>query len=286
MQKDKRDQKDMIFMQVGDFVAGFGGNELEHTDDLTGRTLDIHFDTGCTVRYRFMPDRRLEWRVLAGSGFDQKAAKQGLESYRATCLRDGYFLVDFISSHQPAQTVSLLVDLIQNIATMVEATMPTREETLKPLFQRVLDKELLTPVRATIAHGALDCRFGEDTPIHEPTEDLIGKRVRYQYGKKDAYEHIYLSSRLYTWNCIQGPEAGLADTDYCRYYRVADDFYLFVWLEKIIPTVGLVLIDFHQKKTSGKIFGYQDGDFGATCNTPVGAYLSIQNQTRYDHVGN
>ena len=271
-------------MQVGDFVQNFGGNELAHTEDLAGRSIDIHFNNGWVVRYSFQPGRQLEWQMLQGVDPDPAAPERDVESYRVTCLRDGYYLVDFIKRYKPTQTVTLVLDLAQNIATVVLATMPTRGETFKPLFQRVLDRELLTPMRALIAHGSIDQPFTSQTAQHEPTEDLVGKRVHYQYGPKDSYEHIYLSREFYTWNCIQGPEVGLSDTDYCYYYKVAEQLYLFVWLEKVIPTIGLVLIDFKREKTSGKIFGYQGDDFGATCNTPVGAYLTLKNETRYDDV--
>ena len=144
--------------------------------------------------------------------------------------------------------MSLLIDLVQNIATVVLATMPTREETLKPLFQRVVDRELLTPMRTKIIHGAIDHPFTDQTPRHEPTSELVGKRVHYRYGPKDAYEHIYLSREFYTWNCIQGPEAGLSDTDYCHILKMAHELYLFVWLEKVIPTIGVIMIDFTRGK--------------------------------------
>lgn len=278
------DQKHTEFMQVGDFVANFGGNELAHTNGLVGRSFDIHFDNGWVVHYSFLPALQMEWQILQGNDPDPAAPLKDMESYRATCLRDGYYLVDFIKRYKPTQTVTLLIDLIQNIATVVLATMPTREATFKPLFQRVLDQELLTPMRAIIHHGTIDRPFSDQIPHHQLTDELVGKRVHYQYGPKDSYEHIYLSREFYTWNCIQGPETGLSDTDYCHYYKVANDLYLFVWVEKVIPTIGLVLIDFKWGKTSGKIFGYQGGDFGETCNTPVGAYLTLKNETRYDNV--
>lgn len=270
------------FIQVGDFVANFGGNELEHADDLVGRSFDIHFDNDWVVRHSFKPGRQMEWQMIQGSDPDSAAPDRDIESYRATCLRGGYYLVDFVKRYKPTQTVSLVIDMVRNIATAVVATMPTREETLKPLFQRVTDREILTPMRAIITHGVIDLPFTGHTPRHMPTGDLVGKRVHYQYGPRDAYEHIYLSREFYCWNCIQGPEASLSDTDYCRYYKVADQLYLFVWLEKVIPTLGVILIDFTRSKTSGKIFGYKGSNFGETCNTPVGAYLTLKNETRYD----
>jgi hypothetical protein len=269
------------WLQVGEFVANFGGNELSHTDDLMGKTLDIHFDNGWVIRHSFKPGRKMEWQMLQGTDPDRGAPSKDCENYRATCLREGYFLVDFIERYRPTQSVSLLLDLVRNTATAVLGTLPTREETFKPLFQRVLDREELTPMRAKVAHGAIDRPFTDGTPKLETTDELVGKRIHYQYGPKDSYEHIYLNRERYTWNCIQGPEAGLADTDRCYTYKIADEFYLFFWLEKIIPTLGLVMIDLKRRKTSGKIFGYEGNDFGKTSNTPVGAFPNVKNETLY-----
>ena len=61
--------------------------------------------------------------------------------------------------------------------------------------------------------------------------------------------------------------------------QVADDLTLFVWREKIIPTLGVILIDLQQMRTDGKILGYQGSDFAALSNFPVGASAQILNVT-------
>jgi hypothetical protein len=78
---------------------------------------------------------------------------------------------------------------------------------------------------------------------------------------------------FYAWHCIRGVEAGLADVDRCETYRIANGLYLFMWREKIIPTFGLVLIDFEQGRTDGKIMGHRDGGFAEIANFPVGARI-------------
>ncbi|MFB4109944.1 MoaF C-terminal domain-containing protein, partial [Klebsiella pneumoniae] len=55
----------------------------------------------------------------------------------------------------------------------------------------------------------------------------------------------------------------------------------FVWREKIIPTLGVILIDLQLMRTDGKIMGYQGSDFGALSNFPVGASAKILNVTRH-----
>ncbi len=39
--------------------------------------------------------------------------------------------------------------------------------------------------------------------------------------------------------------------------------YLFIWREKIVPTLGVVLVDLERLKTTGQILGYRGFDFGA-----------------------
>jgi len=69
--------------------------------------------------------------------------------------------------------------------------------------------------------------------------------------------------------------------DRCHYIAIAKDLYLFVWREKIIPTLGVVMIDLERKKTDGKIFGYQGNQFDALSNFPVGALAQVLNVTRH-----
>jgi hypothetical protein len=52
-------------------------------------------------------------------------------------------------------------------------------------------------------------------------------------------------------------------------------FYLFVWRDKIIPALGVELIDLRNLRTTGKIFGYQGDDFGRLSNFPVCASARI-----------
>lgn len=274
-------RKHTEFVQVGEFVADFGGNELQHTEDLAGTTLDLHLENGWVIRHEFGPGQVLIREMVEGEDPDPTAPVRATESYRATSLREGFYLVDFVKSYKPTQSISLVLDFKRSICLAVIADLPSREQTFKSLFQRVLEREILTPMHLTVIHGAIGQPFGVQTPRHQRTEEMIGKRILHRYGPKDAYEHIYLNPEFYTWHCIQGPEVGLADTDQANYFNLDDGLYLFVWLEKVIPTEGLIMIDLKRLKTSGKIFGYEGDDFGKTSNTPVGAVLTVMNETSY-----
>lgn len=221
--------------------------------------MTLHFEDGSAVDYQFR------------SATELVRAHDSVETYRATEIRPGILFVDSIVSDRRASTITLVLDLGAGICTAMQSELPTEAEARVPLIERVVRGEELTGVKARFLSGAIDVPFGHATARHGDTRDLIGKRIEYTYSRSERYEHVYLNEQFYTWHCLAGSERGLADTDRCRYLRVAHRLYLFVWREKIVPTLGAVLVDLEQMRTTGKIFGYRGFDFGAVMNFPVGA---------------
>jgi hypothetical protein len=115
--------------------------------------------------------------------------------------------------------------------------------------------------------------------MHSITDELVGFRNRYGYSANEVYEHVYTNSNFYSWQCLKGVEKGLADTDRCHYYRIAEKLYFFVWREKIVPTLGVLMIDLNAMRTDGKILGYVDSSFTQLSNFAVGANAEIMNFT-------
>lgn len=252
------------WIQVGELAAGFGGYEVPPTGKLRGRSLRLLGEAGTPTIYEFDGDGTVAWHA---------AASRGKGAYRASELRPDVFFVDFLDADQPRCSHTLVIDLPAQAATRVSCTLPLQSETRRPLIERIASGLDLTPVSVTIDHPAIDRPYDAE-PAHRESGDLIGKRVRYDYGPSDAYEHVYLNPRFFTWHCLAGSEAGLADTDRCHHYRIADSLYLFIWREKIVPTLGIVMIDLERRKTTGKLFGYRSDDFGAVTNLPVGARVT------------
>lgn len=221
--------------------------------------MTLHFEDGSTVAYHF----RSEAQLVRGRSRE--------ETYRASEIRPGIFFVDFIAVDRRASTISLVLDPERGICTAIEARLPTEAEAEVPLTERIRQGAELTGVKAKFLRGAIDVPFKRVTGRHAETGELIGKRIEYTYSRAERYEHLYLNEQFYTWHCLAGAEQGLADTDRCHYLRIADRLYLFVWREKIVPTLGAVIVDLERMKTTGKIFGYRGYDFGAVTNFPVGA---------------
>lgn len=254
---------DARWIAVGDLGEAFVSDGDTHTlppsQRLTGKRMTLRFEDGRAVDYHF----RSATRLVRGRGSE--------EAYRASEIRPGIFFVDFIAAGRRASTISLVLEPERGLCTAIEAQLPTEAEAAVPLTERIRQGAELTGVKAKFLSGAIDASFESVTDRHAETRELIGKRIEYTYSRSERYEHVYLNERFYTWHCLEGAEQGLADTDRCHYFRIADRLYLFVWREKIVPTLGAVIVDLEQMRTTGKIFGYRGYDFGAVTNFPVGA---------------
>jgi hypothetical protein len=91
-----------------------------------------------------------------------------------------------------------------------------------------------------------------------PSTALIGRRVLWVYSREHAYEHVYLSPHWYTWQCLAGPERGLADTDENTVYQLRPGIHVFTWREKVIPCASVTVADHRNARalrSHGVLFG-------------------------------
>lgn len=245
------------------------------TSDLVGRSLTLQTEEGHVLPYSFSSESSL----TRGPALAQESAGGPSLPYFAARLRDGIYFVDHLHEEQQATSVTLLLDLARGIATVLTAVLPEESEARQPLLDRIDQGKELTAVSTRFVSAAIDRPFDPEVSRHQPTPALIGRRVEYTYSPHERYEHIYLNERFYTWHCLQGSEKGLADTDRCHYYELGEDLYLFVWREKIVPTLGVVAVDFARMRTTGKIFGFAGEEPGQVVNFPVGARARLLNVT-------
>lgn len=255
-----------VFIQVGALADAFTSrsNILEKQHGLAGKRLTIHFSEGDTLDCQFNDESTLNW------GEHQNIA------YRATSIRPDIVFIDFFDPARENATITLVGDYQKGGGTLVYGKLPDEAQARLDAFSRVEQGLPLTAVDVEFRFGTLD-----DAVITPPgfTDELVGMRNMYTYSPTERYEHIYLNDQFYAWQCLDGVEKGLADVDRCHYVKVAEQLYLFVWCEKIIPTLGVVMIDLLAKRTDGKIFGYQESDFSALSNFAIGAYAEVLNIT-------
>lgn len=286
-----------VFIQVGALAEGFApaSHILQSVSDLEGHAFALHYEDGSMDSLRFSgPDSVEVERTLAGAA----APAQPRERHvcRVTTVRDGIYFVDYVGADErlvdaegkprPAAT-SYVLDVRRQLCTALTGTLPSGAETHIDAFARVERGLELTGVQVRLRHGRIGApaAVGQpahaQAPLHAPTRELIGMRNLYTYSATERYEHIYLNDNFYAWQCLSGVEAGLADVDRCHTIAIDAKLYLFVWREKIVPTLGVVMIDLERMKTDGKIFGYQGSRFDALSNFPVGAHAQVLNVTRY-----
>jgi hypothetical protein len=270
--------KEKEVISVGELSVGFSENALVPSPDLAGKQLKLYYEGGNVTSYRFIDGESLVWSTAAGEGKEEK----GFENYLATQPVEGIYFVDYLVCRGDTTSISIVLDMHRGIATVVEGFLPTEKEALEPIYLKAQLKKPLSGVRTVFTPASIDQPFTSRTPRHAETRDLIGKRIQYIYSSKDAYEHVYLNQHKYTWHCIAGSEVGQADTEYCTYYKIADDLYLFVWQEKVVPTLGVVMLNLKKMKTTGKLFGYEGFEFGRVINFPVGAYAKVLSESTYD----
>ena len=256
------------WISVGALGDAFASDNhcLPPVKDMERRTLRLHYEDGGDTDLSFDGDT-LEWRC--GDEPAQTAACV------VTRLRAGIVFIDFQDPRSPTSSISLVLN--ENAGTFIEiaATLPTREKAMIPMIERARRGLDLTAVRSVVRRGTIDRVFSADAQLPQPTAELLGKRVEYIYSQHERYEHVYLNSRFYTWRCIEGSEEGLTDTDACHYYKIDEQLYLFIWLEKIVPTAGIIMVDLRALKTTGKIMGYEGMDFAGVRNFGVGAIARV-----------
>lgn len=264
------------WISVGELAEAFSPDNYTppQTAELAGSEHVLHFEDGSAVEYRFLSEAEVAWRP-AGAGPGDPA---GGADYSALTPRPGVYFVDFVAAQAPPTAVTLVLDLQRGIATRLTARLPQSADPGESLAARAARGAELTAVIAEFAAAAIDAPFTSATERHETTGDLVGRRVQYTYSSTERYEHIYLNEHFYTWHCLQGSEKGLADTDRCHYLKLGDDLYLFVWREKIVPTLGAVVVDFQALRTMGKIFGHAAS---GVADFAVGARAQVLNLTSH-----
>lgn len=236
---------------------GFDEYKQTPTDALSGTVLEAAFTDGSVLRYDFIDADAVQW-----SSGDQ----QHTDTYEAQLVDDGLYLVNIHHQHDPAVATAVIFDVegghVLHVASFVG-----------PLDQRptVITQEFRVGTLAGVQPVG-------DPPA--PSTDLIGRRMLWEYSKVHAYEHVYVSPQWYTFQCLAGPEAGLADTDASTYYKVRKGIYLFAWREKVIPCAAVTIADHREFRSHGALFGL-NGDNSTTEHFTFGAYGRLLSNTVY-----
>ncbi|TCO59877.1 molybdenum cofactor biosynthesis F family protein [Actinocrispum wychmicini] len=240
------------WLPLDGLAPGFDANKAATVGDLHGRSFALTYPDGLAFSAAF-----------AGNRIDWNGGTDDCETF---LVDDDLYYVQFHPQTRPEQAYSLFLDLRQGRALVVITTIG--------------DTGVPPRVKQTFLPATLD---GFDVRGDAPAAStaLIGRRAMWVYSSAHAYEHVYLSPHWYTWQCLSGPEKGLADTDENSVYQLRPGIYVFTWREKVISCASVTVADHRNARalrSHGVLFGLD-----ATGQTPThftfGAYGRLLSTT-------
>ena len=239
---------------MDDFAAGIDGNRLPRTDKLVGSSLTI---TG-QVKMDFISGGEVAWRAADGTS--------GSDWYEAVEVRPDVHYLTFTDAAQPLRAGVLVVNWRTGHTVTVTSQIAPEPTPGKP---RVDQTFLPGVVEGVAVRG--------DPPA--PTRDLIGLRALYRYSPNHLYEHVYLSSERYAWQCLVGEQQGHGDVDLATTWKLDEDLYIFTFREFLIPVAATWLYDLNALRTTGTFFGL--GADGSVAVAPGGAFITLLGRVTY-----
>lgn len=230
------------WLPLDELAPGFDANKAPHSTALAGSEVSVTAADGTRISHRFT-ENEVSWELSPAGA----PTTSGTDPYEAFEVDEGLYFVQFHHQHAPTEAVSLVVDRRDGRALSIVST--------------IVDPEPgHTRVRHAFAPATID---GVEVSGSEPapTNTLIGRRVEWVYSTEHAYEHVYLSPRWYSWQCLAGPERGLADTDENTVWEVRPGIYIFAWREKVIPCASATIADHRDVnaiRSHGVLFGLDE----------------------------
>lgn len=224
-----------------EFAAGIDTYRLENAD-LSGARLELTLDDGSTLRVAFDGEEAV-WSAegpLAESGGLGGERRDPVDAVR---VRDDVVFVNLPLVSRARESVTVIYSETTHRALVVHSRIAEHESAGAPRVGQ-------TFWSAVTGAGAPT----GDAP--GPSRDLIGTRNLYRYSPHHLYEHVYLSSQRYAWQCIEGVQRGHGDTDLSTVWRFDDDLYLFCFREFRIAVASVWLHDLGSaRRTTGVFLG-------------------------------
>lgn len=242
-----------------DFSAGIDCNRLPPSNELVNKKLEIYLASGESITLDFPAQQKVTWTEGQNRGTDwAEVIKVG----------ESAFFIDMTFQSRPRDARTLVVNTRTLRALSILSHV--REEKIEgePLVTQKFEPGLLG--RDAAGTG----------PEPAPTRDLIGLRAFYRYSPNHLYEHIYLSSQRYAWQCLIGEQKGHADVDLATTYKFDEKQYVFTFREFIIPVASVFFYNMDEMRSTGKFLGVTAD--GTISNRPAGAFIQKASMTFYD----
>jgi len=189
-----------------DYSTKVGVNRLPPTAALVGQTMRITLESGESFKLEFADRNKVVW---------QSGEARGTDWCEVIEVAAHTHFIDMTFADLPRQSLTFIVNA----------------ETRRVLAIRTIMRQGDVGKEPRAAHEFLPGVLGDPAipPAGRkpaPTRDLIGLRGLYDYGPEQCFEHLYLNSERYAWQCIIGPLRGQADVDFSTVYKFDDNRYI------------------------------------------------------------
>jgi hypothetical protein len=242
-----------------EFAAGIATNRLPPSHALNGWSDVVHFKDGRTLSLQ-IADRRASWSDDAGSGHDPCEIVE---------VAPDTFFIELLFGERNNQAETLVVNRrTRRVLSIYSIVRPKEEAVGEPQVAQIFRPGILGDPSSP-ATGM------------EPAEtrDLVGMRAHFTYSPNHVYEHTYLSSQRYCWQCLVGVQRGHGDVDMTTTYKFDENQYVFTFREFKIAVASTFFYNFDDMRSTGKFLGIT-GD-GRIENNPAGALIRKVSMTYY-----
>lgn len=244
-----------------DFAAGIATNRLPQSDALAGRTLRLNLPDQILTLHPG-PGEQVAWHEQRGG-----TTGQGSDAADIVQVADDTWFIDLFRATLPDQALTLIVN--------------TRSRRVLAVRCRVIGADAAggePRVPQDFGVGTLgDDPAAASGEVPHETRDLIGLRTVQVYSPHHTYEHTYLNSQRYAWQCLVGVQRGHGDVDQASYWRYAPDQYVFTFREYRIPVASVFFFNFASQRSTGKFLGLNGS--GRIANERAGAYFRQASRT-------
>lgn len=250
--------------EMDDFAAGIDGNRIPPTDGLKDHRWQLRRSDDVVTELRFDSADQVQWT---------RGSESGTDWYQAIEVSPDVFFLDQTFADRPHVTEVTVLHLPTARTVTIESAIAEQPTPGVPQVSQRFFAGVVDPGDGRTPSGE----------IPGPTRDLVGWRALYRYSPDHLYEHVYLSSERYCWQCLVGEQRGHGDVDLTTTWKLADDFYVFTFREFLIPVAATWLYDLAAMRSTGKFFGIGRG--GAVRNAPGGAHITSLGRVQYPQDG-
>lgn len=240
-----------------EFAFGIDTNRLPTSEALVGTSLAILHTAG-RLALDFLDKGAVRWTDDSSSGVGVADVVE---------VAPSTYFIDLTFAERPLEAITVVVDVGRGRALLIRSHIRSAEEAgAEPR------------VAQDFWPGTVD---GVDPTgfIAAPTRDLIGKRTWQTYSPAHVYEHTYLSSERYCWQCLVGVQRGHGFVDMASHYKISEEQYVFCFREFLIPVASVFFFNFADGRSTGKFLGITGT--GEISNSRAGAFIQLASVTTY-----